>query len=115
MDFFFAEDDLERLSPEATRILSLQAEPYPDGERVRVNLEITPFQQRPQIEISLTDANGDEVATTSIVEPMSWNLELTMHLRGATGTPFTLSAQLFYPEGPRPEAVSRMFEVHPQR
>ena len=111
MDFFFPEDDLQRMTPEETRITSLTAEPYPDGQRVRVNLEITPFQTRPYIEILLTDATGDEVATASIVEPMGWKLEFTMHLRGATQSPFTIDARLFYPDGPHAEPVTRTFEV----
>lgn len=111
MDFFFPEDDLQRMTPEETHITSLTAEPYPDGERVRVNLEITPFQTRPYIEILMTDAGGSEVATASIVEPMAWKLEFTMHLRGAKNGPFIVEAKLFYPEGPRAEPVTRTFEV----
>jgi len=83
MSFFFPEDNLQRMTPQETHIRSLTAEPYPDGERVRVNIEMTPFQTRPYIEILLTDADGEEVATASIVEPMGWKLEFTMHLRGA--------------------------------
>ncbi len=110
MGFFFPEDGLKRLPPGETRILSVDAEPYPDGERVRVNLKITPFETRPHIDVSLTDVNGDEVAAASIVEPMSWQLELTLHLRGATASPFTVSARLFYPDGPQAEPVTVVFE-----
>ncbi len=110
MGFFFPEDGLKRLPPGETRILSVDAEPYPDGERVRVNLKITPFETRPQIEVSLTDVNGDEVAAASIVEPMSWQLEFTLHLRGATGSPFTVSARLFYPDGPQADPITFVFE-----
>jgi hypothetical protein len=111
MGFFFPEDDLQRMTPEETRITSLTAQPYPDGERVRVDLEITPFQTRPHIEILLTDASGDEVATASIVEPMSWKLEFTMHLRGARNGPFKIEASLFYPDGPHAEPVTQIFEA----
>ena len=112
MDFFFPEDNLQRLSPEETHITSLSAEPYPDAERVRVNIEMTPFQKRPYIEVVITDATGNEVATASIVEPMGWKLELTMHLRGAKSGPFKIEARLFYPDGPQPEPVARTFEVN---
>jgi len=111
MDFFLPEDDLQRATPEETRITSLTAEPYPDGERVHVDIEMTPFQTRPYLEVSLTDANGDEVSTASIVEPMSWKLEFTMHLRGAKANPFKLAATLFYPDGPQAEPVIHTFDV----
>ena len=111
MEFFFPEDNLQRATPAETHIISLAAEPYPDGQRVRVNLEITPFQTRPHIEVVMTDSHGDEAATTSFIEPMSWKLEFTMHLRGATASPFTIEAKLFYPDGPQAEPVLCAFEV----
>ncbi len=111
MDFFFPEDGLQRMTPEETHITSLSAQPYPDQERVLVNIEITPFQARPYIEVALTDAGGDEVATASIVEPMGWKLEFTMHLRGAKASPFKIEARLFYPDGPQAEPVTHTFEL----
>jgi hypothetical protein len=111
MTFFFPEDNLQRMTPEETHITSLTAEPYPDGERVRVDIEITPFQTRPYIEVLLSDAEGNEVATASIVEPMGWKLEFTMHLRGAKASPFKIEAKLFYPDGPHPEPVTKTFEI----
>ena len=111
MSFFFPEDGLERVSPEKTHITSIQAEPYPDGDRVRVQLEITPFLTRPHIEVTLTDVQGEEVASASIVEPMGWRLEFTLHLRGATNGPFTLAARLFFPDGPTAEPVTTTFEA----
>ncbi len=113
MDFFFAEDGLMRATPAETHITSLRAEPYPDRERVRVDLEITPFQTRPQIEVTLTDATGNEVASASIVEPMGWKLEFTLHLRGASTAPFSLEARLHYPEGPEAAPVRTTFDLPP--
>ncbi len=115
MDFFFAEDGLQRATPAETHITSLRAEPYPDAERIRVDLEITPFQTRPHIEVTLTDAAGREVATASIVEPMAYKLEITLHLRGAKDGPFTLEASLYYPDGPHASPVTTAFDISPAK
>ena len=113
MDFFLPEDHLQRMTPEETRIISLTAQPYPDGYRLRVNIEMTPFQKRPHLEVMLNDANGQEVASSSIVEPLSWKIEFTMHIRGELNNPYTLEARLYYPEGPSPEPQSYQFNVEP--
>ncbi len=111
VDFFFAEDGLQRAAPAQTRITAMHAEPYPDRERVRVDLEMTPFQTRPHIEVTLTDAAGLEIATASIVEPMGWKLEFTLHLRGADNGPFQIEARLYYPDGPQAEPVRAAFDL----
>jgi hypothetical protein len=77
-------------------------------------LEVTPFQKRPYIEVTLKDAGGEEIASTSIVEPLSWKLEFTMHIRGGLNNPYTLHARLYYPDdGPADEPRRFTFEVHP--
>lgn len=113
MDFFLPEDHLQRMTPEETRITSLSAQPYPDGYRLRVNIEMTPFQKRPHLEVVLNNGEGDEVASSSIVEPMSWKIEFTMHIRGELKNPYTLEARLFYPDGPTTEAQPYTFDVLP--
>lgn len=114
MDFFFPEDNLTRAVPEETRITSLRAEPYEDRMRIRVNIEVTPFQKRPHIDVTLLDSEGEELTATSIVEPLSWKLEFTMHVRGMTKPSgmFKLEAQLYYPDGgPKAEPVQIQFEI----
>ena len=113
MDFFLPEDHLQRMTPEETRITALSAEPYPDGYRLRVKMEMTPFQKRPHLEVLLADKDGDEIASTSIVEPMGWKLEFTMHIRGELNNPYTLEAKLFYPDGPAAEPQTVQFNVLP--
>lgn len=113
MDFFFAEDNLNRMTPEETHITSLSAQPYPDGYRLHVNIEITPFQKRPHIEVTLKDCDGEEVASSSIVEPLGWKLEFTMHIRGELKNPYTLDAKLYYPDGPSDEPKTFTFDVLP--
>lgn len=103
----------DRATPEETKITQLSAQPYPDGYRLRVDMEITPFQKRPYIEVTLRDADNDEVASTNIVEPLSWKIEFTMHIRGELNNPYTLSARLYYPEGPDNEPITFSFDVEP--
>jgi len=113
MDFFFPEDNLTRAVPEETHIQTLSAQAWPDGRRIRINLETTPFQQRPHIEVALTNAQGEEIASTSFVEPLSWKIEFTMHIRGPIHNPYTLTARLYYPQGPSDEPKHITFEVPP--
>lgn len=112
LTFIPPEDLSKRARPEETHILNMEATPYPDGRRVRLNLEITPFQVRPHIEIWVTNAEGDEVASASIIEPMSWKVELTLHLRDGGGhNPYTAEALLFYPDGPQDAPRTLTFEA----
>jgi len=113
MDFFFPEDNLQRMVPEETSITALSAEPYPDGRRLHVNIAVTPFQKRPYIEVILNNGDGDEIASASIVEPLTWKLEFTMHLRGEIHNPYTLHARLYYPDGPSREPLIFSFDVEP--
>ena len=100
MDAFFFDPDVERFPPEAVRLLDLHAEPHADGRRIRVTLELTPFQKRPDIELTLTDPLGAVCATASILEPMGWKLDLTLHIRAPQPVPgiYTLTAVLSYPD-----------------
>jgi len=116
MDFFFPEDHLERTSPEETKILSLSAEPYEDGRRVRINIEMSYFEKRPHLEVMLTDSENQEISTASFVEPMNFKLEFTLHLRTKPADgPLDLEVRLFYPDGPEAEPVKVSFEIPPHR
>lgn len=111
MELFFPEDALDRATPEETQMTDLRVTPYPDGRRLRVNVEITPFQKRPYLEFTLRDAAAEEVSSVSMVEPLSWKLEFTMHLRGELHNPYTLEARLFYPDGPMAAPRTIAFSV----
>ena len=115
MEFFISDPNVERLPPAKTRLLDLRATPDPDGKRLRVALELTPFQQRPYIELSLNDAEEKEAASASIVEPVGWKLELTLHIRktGPTAGTYQLSAILSYPEEGEVDRRSLTVEIPP--
>jgi len=81
MDIFFQDPSEIPLPPEAVRIRALHADPYPDGQRVKIYLEVDPFQRRPDADVRITDAQGHELASASIIESMVRKIEFTMHLR----------------------------------
>jgi hypothetical protein len=83
MGFFQIDPNVERMLPADTRLLNLRAEPHANGKRIKVSLDLTPFQQKPYLDLSLTDSSGAILATTSIVEPVNWNLELNLHIRNS--------------------------------
>lgn len=101
------------LPPDQVRILSLRAEPWPeDGHRVRVHLDVTPFKERPNIEVSITGENGQEAANITIIESIDTHMVFTMHIRGNhSSARFTLSASLSYPEIDVVDQKSEVFEI----
>jgi hypothetical protein len=87
------------LAPKQVRFLDVKVEPWPDGKRVRVHLSLTPFKQNPNVEVSIENGTGDEVASTTIIESMTPRLVFTMHLRtNNLAGAFILQARLAYPD-----------------
>ncbi len=109
MDIFFQDPSEVPLPPQDTRIQSLRIEPYPDGQRVRVYIEVTPFLQRPNLDLLIQNPSGEEAAQANIIESMVRHIELTMHLRRSQPGKYTLTAALYYrdpipePQGSEPE------------
>lgn len=90
--------DME-VAPQEVRVRALHADPQPGSNRVRVSFDLTPFQQRPNLAVTIDDAGGQEAASIYIVETMDSRFSLTMHLRGVDlRGPYTLNAVVSYPE-----------------
>ena len=111
MDIFFRDPNEVPLPPDEVKIRQFRAEPRPDGVRVRIYLEVDPFQKKPSAEITIRDPQGNEAASVSIVESVTRRMELTMHLRTEPQTGiYTAHAVLLYSEvirrrrGPIPAA-----------
>jgi hypothetical protein len=97
MDIYFQDPSDIPLPPDEIQIRELRAEPYPDRRRVRIYLEITPFQQRPNCEIRVTDENNEVVASLSIIESIDTKMDFTIHLKGEEPSgSFTVSADIYY-------------------
>jgi len=97
MDINFHDPSDIPLPPKEVRIRELRVEPLPDQKRVRIFLEITPFQQKPNCEIKILSESGYEVANLSIIEAIDYQMQFTVHLKnqGPSGS-FTASLDVYY-------------------
>ena len=99
MDINFTDLSEVPLPPKEVRIRKFDVELYPDGKRLRLNLELTPFLKPPSCEIFITDLLANRVATANIIEAIDPKMQLTLHMRkpDPQGT-FTARALIFYSE-----------------
>lgn len=112
MDLFFQDPHEIPLPPEEVRLRELRAEPWPDSRRVKIYLEVDPFQKRPSAEVSITDVAGDEVASVHILESMTRKMEFNMHLRGTDpGAEYTVLAVLYFEKAPTAEGTAEAMVI----
>ena len=103
MNIFLQDPDEIRLPPEDVRLVAVQVTPQPNSRRVKIFLELTPFMKRPNVEVTITDADGKAAAHSSILETMLRKLEFTMHLREPIpGGEYTIESTVYYQKLPEP-------------
>jgi len=90
--------------PDEIRLESLAVEPMPDGRRVKVQIEMTPFRDQPNIELALLDEAGRPAGGTTVIGAMNFRLALTLHLRGEVqpGGAYRARATLYYDDPSTP-------------
>jgi hypothetical protein len=97
MDIFFEDPNDTPVPPEKMEIRKLDTQTHGDGRRVRINFEISPFLQRPNIEISVKNQHGQQVSQLSVVEAIENKMEFTLHLREPHPSgEYTLTIEVFY-------------------
>ena len=98
MDIKFFDDPLEQPRPrEEVRIRQIGLYLYPDLRRMMFGVELTPFVERPSIEVIITNGEGTPAGSLHVIETLTPNFSLTMHLRDPeTTNPYTLTAVLYY-------------------
>ena len=108
---FFEPEDVPQ-PKEEVRIRRLAARPYSDGRRVRLEVSLTPFIERPNVEFEIVNGQGQSVGTLNVIESMDHDFELTMHVRGpAPRGVHTVRARLFYLDGPPAVVADTTFEM----
>ena len=76
---FFDDPSESPRPPEQVRITSVRADVLPDGRRVLVSIALTPFLQKPDLDVTLL-RNEIEERSLSIVGAMESEFQITMHL-----------------------------------
>jgi hypothetical protein len=99
MDIFFSDPNDVPLPPDQIHIREFEARAYSDLKRVAVRYEISPFMEKPNIEISIENGDGDQLAELSVVEVMDTRMDFTMHLKGGMADEHTRARiVMFYNE-----------------
>lgn len=115
MEFFNLPPGADLLPPDQIHIKSLRAEPWPEGRRVKILIELTPFQQKPTIDLTLSNLDGTGLAFASIIEPIMFKLVITMHLPpDSPPGRYQVSASLYYPDQPPVDTAETSFEIADQ-
>jgi len=81
MDIFFQDPSEVPLPPAEVRIRQFTAIPWFEGRRVRIYLEVDPFQKRPSADVTILNEQGEAVSEISIIESMTRKMEFNIHLR----------------------------------
>lgn len=100
------------LPRDQVKITEVTATPYPGGRRVNVAIAITPFRERPNLEIAILrvpddgeDAQSKPVASTSVITIMTFRVDFNLHLRGVedpAGT-YSVKVALYYEDVQSPQ------------
>ena len=97
MDIFFSESGDPPVSPSEVRFKHLVGQPWPDGRRVQVNIELTPFLKKPNLELRIANSAGEVVASLEVVEAIDFKMDFTMHLRESQPNgKYHINARIFY-------------------
>jgi len=80
------------------RIEELVITPYPDRFRVHIHIQVTPFQERPNLLIVAHNEEDRIVSELNVIETMHYDMEFTLHIRNVQDPAglYTLTADLFY-------------------
>jgi hypothetical protein len=114
VDLNFVGPEQIPVPPEHVRVLRARAEPYADRRRVRVSVSLTPFLERPDVDLRIVDPPGATVAEASVIECVEPDFELTLHLRQAPDADrCRLDVTVHYPDRALEHRLSLDFALPP--
>ncbi len=101
---FFESSDIPQ-PRDKIKIERVDVRPYPDGWRAKVVIDVTPFQERPSLEIVVDTILGQRVAELSVIETMHRHMEFTIHIRGLSSPvgEYRAGVDLYYEDNQHPQ------------
>ncbi len=98
MDINFFDDPLQGpQSREDVRIKSIGIYIHDDLRKLSFGIELTPFLERPSIEMKMINANDEDAGALNVIETLTPNFSLIVHFRDEQLTdPYRLSAVVYY-------------------
>lgn len=114
MDIQFFDDPLQGpRAPEDVRIKQIGLFIYPESRRLAFGIELTRFFERPSIEVRIQNGRGEPAGSLSVIDTLSPNFSLNMHLRDKEdANPYELTAIVYYatPETERKDVDRQTIE-----
>jgi hypothetical protein len=108
---FFDDPIQQPKTREEVRIKQIGLFVHDDLRRVSFGLELTPFLERPSIQVVILNGQGEHAGALTVIETMTPNFSLIVHLRdGDVTDPYELTAEIYYakPETDRQNVDQRI-------
>ena len=98
MHIEFFDDPLQQPRSRAeVRIKQIGLYVQEDLRRISFGLELTPFLERPSIQVAILNGRGEPAGALSVIETMTPNFTLFIHLRDdEVADPYELTAVIYY-------------------
>jgi|DewCreStandDraft_5_1066085.scaffolds.fasta_scaffold01834_15 hypothetical protein len=112
---FFENPDEAPVPREQVAIEQVAFEPLPDGRRIRVSITLTPFVDRPNLDILLLTPDRRQVSSLSVVEALERQMEFTLHIREPQTLPQYIGrVELYFEEGRVQDSYEAPIIMRPQ-
>lgn len=94
---FFSDPENQPRSREDVRIKQIGLHVQEEGRRLMFGLELTPFLERPCIDVEISNAEGKPAGSLSVIEQVTPNFSLVLHLRDEEATdPYQMRVVIYY-------------------
>ena len=114
MDLEFVDPSEAPVPPDEVRIREIELQPERGGKLLNVQIHLTPFQQRPSLEVEVFDDEERLVADASIIEAVNPSMEFNLHLRASNGGgQHRMRVEVTYPEQDPVDVKDLTFDVNP--